>query len=101
MTEISSLTNNVPVYTRTGTFVGHVKNTILDLEARTVDALLITGTNEALVEGGKDVAIPYRWVSDLDDIMVLRYFPDEVAEDITSGATEAPQQDDDFIEVTA
>lgn len=101
MTEISSLTNNVPVYTRTGTFVGHVKNTIIDLDARTVDALLITGTNEALVEGGKDVAVPYRWVSDVDDIMVLRYFPDEVVDDVTTGAPEATQDEDDFIEVTA
>lgn len=101
MTEISSLTNDVPVYTRSGTFVGHVKSTILDLDARTVDALLITGTNPDLVEGGKDVAVPYRWVSNVDDVMVLRYFPDTVQEETVSGAEEADTDDDAFIEVTA
>lgn len=101
MTEISSLTSDVPVYTRSGTFVGHVQSTILDLEARTVDALLITDTNPKIVEGGKDVAVPYRWVSDVDDIMVLRHFPDQVAEETVSGAEEAPAEDEEFIEVTA
>jgi sporulation protein YlmC with PRC-barrel domain len=101
MTEISSLTDDVPVYTQDGTFVGRVKNTILDLETRTVDALLITDTNESVVEGGTDVAVPYRWVSDADDIMVFRYFPDQVAEETVSGAEEAPAEDDEFIEVTA
>lgn len=100
MTEISSLMGDVPVYTRTGTFVGHVKNAILDLEAQTVEALLLTRTNERLVEGGKDVAVPYRWVSDVDDIMVLRYFPDSVEEETVTGSEEAPE-DEEFIEVTA
>lgn len=101
MTEISSITDDVPVYTRSGTFVGRVKNTIIDLEARTVDALLITDTNESLVEGGTDVAVPYRWVSDVDDIMVLRHFPDQVTDETVSGAEEAPDEDEEFIEVTA
>lgn len=101
MTEISSLTNDVPVYTRSGTFVGHVKSTILDLEARTVDALLITNTNEDVVQGGKDVAVPYRWVSNVDDVMVLRYFPETVEKETVSGADETPTEEDEFIEVTA
>lgn len=100
MTEISSLMEDVPVYTRTGAFVGHVKNTILDLETRQVEALLVTRTNEEIVEGGKDVAIPYRWVSDVDDVLVLRYFPESVAEETVSGAEEA-SEDEEFIEVTA
>lgn len=99
MTEISNVIRNVPVYTRKGTFVGQVQNAILDLSARKVEALLLTDTNDAVVEGGNDVAVPYRWVSDFDDIMVLRYFPDEVTEEeVTTGEAES---DDEFIEVTA
>lgn len=100
MTEISSLMDDVAVYTRTGTFVGHVKNAILDLEARQVEALLLTRTNPDIVEGGIDVAVPYRWVADYDDIMVLRYFPDSVSEEETVSG-EATTEDDEFIEVTA
>lgn len=100
MTEISSVIQNVPVYTRTGTFVGQVENAILDLGSRTVEALLLTETNPDVVEGGKDIAVPYRWVSDFDDIMVLRYFPQEVAEDeITTGGKNGDSEE--FIEVTA
>jgi len=100
MTEISNVIQNVPVYTRKGTFVGQVENAILDLGSRTVEALLLTETNEKVVEGGKDVAVPYRWVSDFDDIMVLRYFPEQVAEDeIATGG--ANGDGEEFIEVTA
>lgn len=99
MTEISNLMEDVAVYTRGGTFVGHVKNAILDLDARQVEALLVTRTNESLVEGGQDVAVPYRWVGDYDDIMVLRHFPDQVSEEAVS--SEEADDAEDFIEVTA
>lgn len=100
MTEISNVIQNVPVYTRNGTFVGQVKNAILDLGSRTVEALLLTETNDEVVEGGTDVAVPYRWVSDFDDIMVLRYFPEKVTEEeVTAGG--ANGEGEDFIEVTA
>lgn len=98
MTEISSLMNHLPVYTKSGTFVGHVKNAILDLEAGRVEALLLTRTNPSLVEGGMDVAVPYRWVADHADIMVLRYFPDHVAAEPARVSEEDPEE---LIEVTA
>lgn len=69
---------NLPVYTSTGTFVGHVKNVILDVTARRLDSLLVGKTNPALVEGGVDIAIPYRWVRAFDDILLLSYFPTRV-----------------------
>lgn len=100
MTEISNVIQNVPVYTGKGTFVGHVENAILDLGSRSVEALLLTDTNEAVVEGGRDVAVPYRWVSDFEDIMVLRYFPESVSEDEVQ-STSTSGDAEDFIEVTA
>ena len=99
MKEISSLMNHLPVYTRQGTFVGHVKNAILDLESRRTEAVLITRTNPALVEGGMDVAVPYRWVADYDDILVLRYFPDAVV--APTPALEESEGDEEIIEVPA
>jgi sporulation protein YlmC with PRC-barrel domain len=69
---------NLPVYTKNGTFVGNVKNLILDLPGRKLDAILVGKTNPILVEGGRDVSIPYRWVSSFDDVMILRFFPEEL-----------------------
>lgn len=69
---------SLPVYTATGTFVGTVKNVILDVAGRRLDSLLVGKTNPALVEGGVDVAVPYRWVRSFDDILILSYFPARV-----------------------
>ncbi len=56
----------LPVYTREGKYVGHVKNVFLDVEEKKVSSLLVTNTNPSLVEGSVDVSVPYRWVGDLD-----------------------------------
>lgn len=69
---------NLPVYTPGGTFVGNVKNVILDFNSRKLDGLLVGKTNPALVEGGVDVAIPYRWVRAYSDILLLSHFPARV-----------------------
>lgn len=99
MTEISTIMDQLPVYTRTGTFVGHTRNAILDTESRRVEALLVTRTNPDIVEDGMDVAIPYRWVADYNDILVLRHFPDVVTREDQVQAEEADNEE--FIEVTA
>lgn len=70
---------NLPVYTSRGTFVGSVKNVILDVANRKLDSLLVGKTNPELVEGGVDVAIPYRWVRSFDDVLLLHHFPSRVA----------------------
>jgi sporulation protein YlmC with PRC-barrel domain len=87
MEEITRLAN-LPVYTRDGTFVGTVKNLLLDLPNRRIDGILIGRTNPNLVEDGRDISIPYRWVQSFNDILLLRHFPERVA---TSPATPADQ----------
>lgn len=77
--EITRLAN-LPVYTREGTFVGTVKNLVLDLPNRRIDGILIGRTNPDLVEDGRDVSIPYRWVQSFNDILLLRHFPGRVSE---------------------
>jgi len=61
----------LPVYTREGTYVGHVKNVFIDMDEKCVSSLLVTNTNPSLVEGTVDVAVPYRWVNAVGDIVIL------------------------------
>lgn len=86
---------NLPVYTSDGTFVGNVKNAILDVSSKRLHALLLGKTNPALVEGGSDVAVPYRWVRSHDDVVILSFFPDHVGipADETAEA-EAPEDEE-------
>ncbi len=69
----------LPVYTRQGKYVGHIRNVFLDMDEKRVSSLLVTNTNPAIVEGTVDVAVPYRWVNSVGDIVILSYFPDKVA----------------------
>jgi sporulation protein YlmC with PRC-barrel domain len=69
----------LPVYTREGVYVGHVKNVFLEIDEKRVGSLLVTNTNPALVEGSVDVAVPYRWVNAVGDIIILSNFPGKVA----------------------
>ena len=68
----------LPVYTREGKYVGHVKNVFLDIDEKRVSSLLVTNTNPSLVEGSIDVSVPYRWVNAVGDIVILSNFPDKV-----------------------
>ena len=69
----------LPVYTREGIYVGHVKNVFLDIDEKRVSSLLVTNTNPSLVEGSIDVSVPYRWVNAVGDIVILANFPKKVA----------------------
>src|SRR3989338_8092657 len=89
MEEITRLAN-LPVYTREGTFVGNVKTLILALPHRRIDGILIGRTNPTLVEDGRDVSIPYRWVQSFNDILLLRYFPERVT---TTPMPDTPPQE--------
>lgn len=78
--ETSEVTSfvNLPVYTSHGHYVGVVSNVLLDLPNRCVGSLLVTRTNTRFVEGGMDVAVPYRWVASIGDIVILNTFPEKV-----------------------
>jgi len=68
----------LPVYTREGIYIGHVRNVILDMDEKRVSSLLVTNTNPVLVEGTVDVAVPYKWVNAIGDIIILSHFPQKV-----------------------
>ena len=88
----------LPVYTREGTYVGHVRNVFIDMDEKRVSSLLVTNTNPMLVEGTVDVAVPYRWANSVGDIVILSHFPDKVTTKKKEEKTEDTGSDIDLIE---
>ena len=78
MEEMVTSLLKLPVYTRNGIYVGNVRNVILDIDQRKIASLILTKTNPTLIEGAVDVAVPYRWVNAVGDIIILSYFPEKV-----------------------
>lgn len=66
------------VYTSKGIFLGNVSNVIIDVANCKIDSLFVSDTNPLLVEDSRSVAVPYRWVMSIGDIVLLRYFPKRV-----------------------
>lgn len=87
----------LPVYTRQGTYVGHVRNVFFDMDEKRVSSLLVTNTNPTIVEGTVDVSVPYRWVNSVGDIVILSYFPDRITTKKKAEKTE--EEDDSEIDV--
>jgi len=84
----------LPVYTREGIYVGHVRNVFFDMEEKCVSSLLVTNTNPSLVEGTVDVAVPYRWVNAVGDIVILSHFPGRVTTKKKEEKTEEEEDSD-------
>jgi len=81
------------VYTSAGVFLGNVANLVVDVDENKVQGLFITSTNPLLVEGSKSVNVPYRWISSIGDIVILKYFPKRVAvKKGTKAKTEKPPE---------
>ena len=74
----ASRLSGLTVYTRKGQRLGVVHDILLDTTQRVISALLINGTTPDLVKDGANIIIPYRWIQDLDDVVILRYFPDKI-----------------------
>ena len=88
----------LPVYTREGIYVGHVRNVFLDMDEKRVSSLLVTNTNPSLVEGTVDVAVPYRWVNAVGDIVILSHFPERVTTKKKEEKTEEEESEIDLVE---
>ena len=86
----------LPVYTREGIYVGHVRNVFLDMEEKRVSSLLVGNTNPSLVEGTVDIAIPYRWVNAVGDIVILSHFPRRVTTKKKEEKTETEEKESDI-----
>ena len=78
--------------------MGHVRNVFLDMDENRVSSLLVTNTNPSLVEGTVDVAVPYRWVNAVGDIVILSHFPQRVTSRKKKEKTEDETSEIDVIE---
>ncbi len=79
MLEEASELIGLQVYTSQGLFLGNVANLVVEVDESKVQGLFVTNTNPTLVEGSKSVNVPYRWISSIGDIVILKYFPKRVA----------------------
>jgi sporulation protein YlmC with PRC-barrel domain len=67
------------VYTPDGRLLGEVDNIVVDVDGSKVDGLFISEPSGLLVEDSKPINVPYRWVSAVNDVVLLRFFPKRVS----------------------
>lgn len=79
MLEEASNLIGLQVYTSQGMFLGNISNLVVEVDENKVQGLFVSNTNPLLVEGSKAVNVPYRWISSIGDIVILKYFPKRVA----------------------
>lgn len=79
MLEEASELIGLQVYTNRGIYLGTINNLVVDLDESKVQGLFISETNPLLVENSKAVNVPYRWIGNVGDIVILKYFPKKVA----------------------
>lgn len=75
--EITSMLG-LHIYTNYGVFVGVINNVIVDLKKHKAHSLYVEQTNPTLVEDSRSVTIPYRWVQNVGDIVLLKHFPEHI-----------------------
>ncbi|HDD59777.1 MAG: PRC-barrel domain-containing protein [Thermoplasmata archaeon] len=75
--EINSIFN-LPVYTPWGAYLGDLVNAVIDANEAEITSLVVANTNPALVVDSAPIAIPFRWVQAIGDIVILKYFPSSV-----------------------
>jgi sporulation protein YlmC with PRC-barrel domain len=68
------------------------------MDEKRISSLLVTNTNPSIVEGTVDVAIPYRWVNAIDDIVILSHFPEKVTTKKKEEKKEENNADIDIVE---
>ncbi len=67
------------VYTNDARLLGDVSNVVVDIENARVDGIFVADSNPLLVEDAASVNVPFRWVSAVNDIILLKYFPRRVS----------------------
>jgi sporulation protein YlmC with PRC-barrel domain len=65
------------IYTDKGMFVGEVEDVLLDVDQKKIDAIVVGKVNDQLVDlkNFKGLKIPYRIISAIDDIVLIRHLP--------------------------
>lgn len=65
------------IYTDKGMFVGEVEDVIIDVDNKKIDSIVVGKVNDQLVDlkNFKGLKIPYRIISAIDDIVLIRHLP--------------------------
>jgi len=65
------------IYTDKGMFVGEVDDVIIDVDGKKIEAVVAGKVNDQLFElkNYKGLKIPYRIISAIDDIVLIRHLP--------------------------
>lgn len=74
LTEISDLIG-MEVYTDKAIALGNVDDLIVETDSQKIEGLFVNNPNPLLVEHSRPVSVPYRWISSVGDVIVLKYFP--------------------------
>ena len=77
LTEITNL-EGLEVITDKGLSLGYVEDVIVDLDNMEVYELLVSDTNEEIVEDGASVGVPYRWIQSISRVVLLKHFPGKI-----------------------
>jgi sporulation protein YlmC with PRC-barrel domain len=81
------------IYTPDGRLLGEVDNLVVDVEASKIDGLYVNETSPMLVDDSRPTNVPYRWVSAVNDVVLLKYFPKRVSMKKPSGRPAAREED--------
>ncbi len=74
------------IYTDKGMFIGEVEDVVIDVDQKKIEVIVVGKVNEELFEmkNFKGLKIPYRIISAIDDIVLIRHLPGA----FTSGSAE-------------
>jgi sporulation protein YlmC with PRC-barrel domain len=81
------------IYTPDGRLLGEVDNVVVDVEASKIDGLYVGETSPMLVDDSRPTNVPYRWVSAVNDVVLLKYFPKRVSLKKTGAPRAAEEQE--------
>jgi sporulation protein YlmC with PRC-barrel domain len=71
--DITSLLG-LEVYTQKGIFVGRVDDAVLDPDRGIVSGLALGDVNRDIFDiKGRGIVVPYRWVTAVGDIVIMRH----------------------------
>ncbi|MFA5331734.1 MAG: PRC-barrel domain-containing protein [Methanoregula sp.] len=65
------------IYTDKGMYIGEVDDVVIDVDAKKIESLVVGKVNDQLFElkNYKGVKIPYRIISAIDDVVLIRHLP--------------------------
>ena len=65
------------IYTDKGMFIGEVEDVVIDVDGKKIESVVVGNVNDQLFElkNYKGLKIPYRIISAIDDIVLIRHLP--------------------------